>query len=68
MPSYSAPPGYHRTTPVRRSKLDGFAGIIDAILEADRDEPCKQRQKAQRIFERLRDEYGFAGGYTIQTV
>ena len=36
MLSYSAPPGYRRRKPVRRPKLDGFTGIIDAILEADR--------------------------------
>ena len=32
MLSYSAPPGYRRTKPVRRPKLDGFTGIVDAIL------------------------------------
>ena len=37
MLSYSAPPGYRRTKPVRRPKLDGFTGIVDAILEADAD-------------------------------
>ena len=67
MLSYSAPPGYRRTKPVRRPKLDGFTGIVDAILEADTDPdvPRKQRHTAHRIFERLRDEYGFTGGYTI---
>ncbi len=65
MLSYSAPPGYRRSKPVRRPKLEGFTGIIDAILAADRDVPRKQRHTAQRIFERLRDEHGFAGGYTI---
>ena len=65
MLSYSAPPGYRRTKPVRRPKLDGFTGIIDAILEADTDVPRKQRHTAQRIFERLRDEHGFTGGYTL---
>ena len=39
-------------------KLEGFTGVIDAILEADRDERRKQRHTAQRIFERLRDEHG----------
>ena len=70
MLSYSAPPGYRRTKPVRRPKLDGFTGIVDAILEADTDPdvPRKQRHTAHRIFERLRDEHGFSGGYTIQTV
>ena len=38
MLSYSAPPGYRRTKPVRRPKLDGFTGIVDAILEADTDQ------------------------------
>ena len=67
MLSYSAPPGYRRTKPVRRQKLDGFTGIVDAILEADTDPevPRKQRHTAHRIFERLRDEHGFSGGYTI---
>ena len=37
MLSYSAPPGYRRTKPVRRPKLDGVTGIVDAILEADTD-------------------------------
>ena len=54
-----------RTAPVRRPKLDGFTGVIGAILEADRAEPRKQRHPAHRIFERLRDEHGFTGGYTI---
>ena len=58
---YSAPLGYRRRKPVRRPKLDGFTGIIDAILEADRapEVPRKQRHTAHRIFERLRDELGY---------
>ena len=42
-------------------------GIVDTILEADTDPdvPRKQRHTAHRIFERLRDEHGFTGGYTI---
>ena len=38
---------------------------IDKILEDDRSVHKKQRHTAQRIFERLRDEEGFSGGYTI---
>ena len=55
MLSYSAPPGYRRTKPVRRLKLDAFTGIVDAILEADTDPdvPRKERHTAHRIFERL---------------
>ena len=39
--------------------------MITAILEADRTAPVKQRHTAKRIFERLRDEHGYAGGYTV---
>ncbi len=39
--------------------------VIDAILEADKTAPPKQRHTAKPIFERLRIEHGFAGGYTI---
>ena len=35
------------------------------ILEDDLRRPRKQRHTAKRIFERLRDEYGFDGQYTI---
>ena len=65
MVAFSVPPGYRRTKPVKRPKLDGFTAIIDQILEADRDLPNKQRHTSKRIFERLRDEHGFTGGITI---
>ena len=61
---YSVPPGYRRQSPPRRSKLEPFTGVIDRILEDDLGRPKKQRHTAKRIFERLRDEYGFDGGYT----
>ena len=41
-----------------------YTGVIDRILEDDLRRPRKQRHTAKRIFERLRDEYGFDGGYT----
>jgi len=62
---FSVPPGYRRSKPVRRPKLDPFIGIIDQILETDTKVPKKQRHTSKRIFERLRDEHGFAGGITI---
>ena len=65
---FSVPPGYRRTAPVRRPKLDGFTEIIDQWLKDDPDQPRKQRHTAKRIFDRLRAEHGFSGGYTIQTV
>ena len=65
MLSFSVPPGYRRSAPPRRPKLGPFTGIIDRILEDDRTSHHKQRHTAKRIFDRLRDEYGFTGGYTI---
>jgi transposase len=61
---FSAPPGYVRTKPVERPRLGPLVGVIDAILEADRTAPPKQRHTAKRIWRRLRDEHGFVGGYT----
>ena len=51
--------------PTRRPKLEPCTGVIDRILESDLRVPRKQRHTAKRIFERLRDEYGFTGQYTI---
>ena len=65
MLAYSVPPGYRRQTMPRRPKLEPFTGVIDRILEEDLRFPRKQRHTAKRIFERLRDEYGFDGQYTI---
>ena len=61
----ATPPGYMRKSPTRRPKLEPYTGVIDAILEADRSVPRKQRHTVKRIFERLRDEYGFEGKHTI---
>ncbi len=65
MLAFSVPPGYRRNKVVRRPKLDGFTGIIDQILETDKQVHKKQRHTSKRIFERLRDEHGFIGGITI---
>ena len=62
---FSVPPGYRRTAPVRRPKLDGFSEIIDRWLKEDLKQLRKQRHTAKRIFDRLRAEHGFSGGYTI---
>ena len=62
---YSAPPGYVRSKAPERPKLGLLVPVIDAILESDKTAPPKQRHTAKRIFERLRLEHGFAGGYTV---
>ena len=61
--AFSAPPGYRLSTPRPKPKLGPYLGLVDAILAADVDAPVKQRHSAKRIWERLRDEYGYAGGY-----
>src|SRR5450631_2902516 len=65
MLGYSIPPGYRRIEPPKRPKLGPWVGVIDTILEEDQRQPAKQRHTAQRIFDRLRAEHGFTGGYTI---
>ena len=52
MRAYSVPPGYRRKSTPRKSKLEPYTGVIDAILEADSRVPKKQRHTAKRIFER----------------
>ena len=62
---YSAPPGYQRSKPVKRPKLGPWLGVIDQILEDDESQPKKQRHTAKRIYDRLKEEHHFTGGYTI---
>ncbi|MGB9145149.1 MAG: IS21 family transposase [Acidobacteriaceae bacterium] len=65
MLQYAVPPGYQRQQPIKRPKLGPWQGVIDAILEDDKQRPAKQRHTAKRIFDRLREEHQFTGGYTI---
>ena len=65
MLKFSVPPGYVRTKPPVRPKLDPFIAIIDKILADDKSRPKKQQHTAKRIFERLQVEHGFTGGITI---
>ena len=73
MLAYSVPPGYRRRQPPGRPRIGPYTGVIDRILEDDPVSrtgqalglPRKQRHTAKRIYERLRDEYGFDGRYTI---
>jgi len=62
---FSVPPGYQRSKPPRKPKLDPFIGVIDSIIESDKARSKKQRHTAKRIFERIRDEHDYPGGYTI---
>ena len=46
-------------------KLGPHIAWIDAVLEADHGVHAKQRHTAERLFDRLRAEEGYTGGYTI---
>jgi len=65
MMQFSLPPGYERKKPVARPKLGPWLGVIDQILVDDQSQPKKQRHTAKRIFDRLKTEHAFGGGYTI---
>jgi transposase len=65
MLQFSLPPGYERKKPVLRPKLGPWLGIIDQILVDDKAQHKKQRHTAKRIFDRLKAEHAFRGGYTI---
>jgi len=43
MCAYSAPPGYQRTKPPAKPKLDPFISIIDVILKAESEAPKQNR-------------------------
>jgi hypothetical protein len=49
---FSLPPGYMRKAPAAKSKLGPLLPMIDAILEAGRTTPVKQRHRAGRMASR----------------
>jgi transposase len=65
MMQYSIPPGYRRRERPLSKKLGPHQLWIDDILVRDRSVHKKQRHTAMRLFERLRDEMGYTGCYTL---
>lgn len=63
--AHAESPGYRASRPRIRKKLGPFLGIVMAMLETDKEAPVKQRHTAQRICDRLREEHGYRGGYTV---
>jgi len=61
---HSEPPGYRLSEPRHKRKIGPYLGVIDEILRLDQDVHRKQRHTKRRIFDRLRKEYGYPGGYT----
>ena len=62
--AHSEPPGYRQSQPRRKPKIGPFEKRIEQWLVEDREMPRKQRHTAKRIWERLRDEEDYEGGYT----
>lgn len=55
-------PVYHREKPPAKPVIGPYLPVIKQWLEEDRRRPPKQRHTAKRIYDRLKDEYGFPGG------
>jgi transposase len=64
MLAHEEPPGYRQSRPRAKPKIEPFLPLIQEILKSDQQAPRKQRHTAKRIWERLRDEHGYSGGYT----
>jgi len=61
----SQPPGYQRTRPIQKSKIDPYIDRIKGIIEDDKvADHKKQHHTAKKIWEILQSE-GFTGRYTI---
>lgn len=57
-------PKYGRKEPTSSSIMDPVAEIVNQWLLDDKNRPKKQRHTAQRVYDRLFDEYGFQGAYS----
>ena len=62
--THAEPPGYRRVKPPRRPTIELVLPVIRQILDDDTKAPRKQRHTAKRIWQRLKDEHAFKGGYT----
>jgi len=56
------PPGYRLRIPRSKPRLGPYTERIEELVASDESAPPKQRHTAKRIFERLRDEFGYEGG------
>jgi transposase len=60
----SQPLGYRMSLERKQPKIGPYLGRIKQIIADDKYIHKKQHHTAKRIFERLRDEDGYPGGYT----
>ena len=61
------PPGYRLAEPRSKPAIEPFTHILDEWVKQNKKTRRKQRMYVTKMFERLCDEYGFAGHYsTVQ--
>ena len=65
MVEFPVPPGNRRKKAIDRPKLRLCSRLIDGIVKEDQGKPKKQQHTATQIWEWLKEEHAFTGGYTI---
>jgi transposase len=65
MIEFPIPPGYRRKKAVNRPRLGPCLELIDHVVNEDQGKLKKQQHTASQIWEWLKEEHGFTGGYTI---
>jgi transposase len=61
--AHPEPPAAAPTPPRAAPVFGPFRDLVEAILAEDETAPRKQRHTARQLFRRLRDEFGYQGGY-----
>jgi transposase len=54
-------PTYKRSVPAPKRTIGPFLKVVQQWLQEDKQRPTKQRHTAKRIYERLKEEYGYQG-------
>ena len=54
-------PAYKRNVPAPKRAIGALVTVMQQWLQEDKQRPTKQRHTAKRIYERLREEYGYHG-------
>src|SRR5258708_6810983 len=65
MIEFPIPPGYRRKRAVERPKLGPCLELINHIGKNGQGKPKKQQHSGRQIWERLKEERAFTGGFTI---
>src|SRR6516164_4535526 len=63
--THAEPPAFRPPERRRPSVCEPLLPVVHQILKDDAGAPRKQRHTAVRIYRRLRDEHGYAGGLTV---